>query len=126
MMAPMQRSQARDARNTQRDHAIGGFGGQLVLHDQGRQAGDQQQRCDTAQAVRTVVMMMGMLVVAVMAMTVMPPVMAISVAVAVAAFIEREFVAHTDIKFAHSVSLVFAAQNRPQGEYHHAIIKSQS
>jgi len=106
MMPPMQRSHGRDTGNAQPDHAIGGFGRKPVLHDQGRQTRDQQQGRDAAQHMRTVMMMPAMMQV--VAMMTMPAVMAAPVAV-VGAFVEREFVAHADIEFAHKSPCVCAA-----------------
>jgi hypothetical protein len=105
MMAPMQRGHGPDTRNAQADHAIGSFGGKFMLNDQGGQARDQQQERNAAKAVRTVMMM-----VAVMHVMAMPAVMSASMSVAaVAAFLEREFAAYTDIKFAHKSPWVCTA-----------------
>jgi len=80
-----------------------------VLHDQGCQARDQQQGRDASQDMRSVMMIVVVATVHVMAMVAMPAMVAAPVAM-VGAFVEREFVAHADIKFAHSIFLKIAAQ----------------
>jgi hypothetical protein len=101
MMAPMQRGHDHDTGDAQSDHAEGGFGRKFVLHNQGRQTRDQQQGRDTAENMRAVMVMMAtaMHVVAMMVVTMPAPVAAFMAVVG--AFVEREFIAHADIKFAH-------------------------
>jgi hypothetical protein len=72
-----------------------------VLHDQSHKAGDHQQRGEAAKTKQMSVVMMAVVhVVMVAAATAMGAGLAIF-----AAFVERKFVAHTDIKFTHSVSI---------------------
>jgi hypothetical protein len=99
MMMPMQRDHGHESCGAQRDQAIGGFNRQLVLHDQRGETGDQQQGRQAPQAMRPVMVMK--MVMAMMAAVVMTSAMSPAPAVRHGAFIEREFIAHADIKFAH-------------------------
>jgi hypothetical protein len=76
-----------------------------MFHDQGDHASDHQQQGQAADTV-------AMAVVAMVAMVMMPVAVMAAVSVAavvIAGFVEREFIAHPNIKLTHSVSL-FAAE----------------
>ena len=100
-MAPVPREHQRDHGQAQRDEAVSGFYGELVLHDQRYHTGDYQQASEPAKPTPTVMVMAAMHVVMVMAVAVT----AAPSAAFITAFIQREFVAHRDINFTHSVSI---------------------
>jgi hypothetical protein len=111
MMAPVGREQDRDHGQAGCDHAVCGFGRQLVFDDQRGKTGDHQQYGEAANSMATVVMMVAAMHVVVMGM--MATVTVLSSAALFAAFVERKFVAHTDIKFAHKSPLVLRGLNGP-------------
>jgi hypothetical protein len=78
-----------------------------MLHDQGDHARDHQQERQAADAVAATAMTVveAVLVVMAVVMTVAVAMTTVSFAVALG-FVEREFIAHPDIYFAHSVSFV--------------------
>jgi hypothetical protein len=122
MMTPVkhgtqQRRQDQQAR-AQSDHAIGHVCGEAVFHDQGNHARDHQQQGQAADAVAAAMMPVMMPMMMPVMMMVSVPMTTVSFAAAlVAGFVERKFIAHPNINFAHSVSL-FAAGFGRQGEYH--------
>jgi hypothetical protein len=118
MMAPVkdgvqQRSQNQQSR-AQPDHAIGHIGGKTMFHDQRDHACDYQQHGQTAEPVMAmamaVVFMVALMMVCVRVVAAMP--VASAPAIVVVGFIEREFIAHPNIKFAHSISLFTAGFGR--------------
>jgi hypothetical protein len=120
MMTPVkhgtqQRRQDQQAR-AQSDHAIRHAGGEAVFHDQGDNARNHQQQGQAADAVAAAMMTEVMVVRPVMMVSVAVTAMSFAAAL-VAGFVEREFVAHPNINFAHFVSLCAAGFGR-QGEYH--------
>jgi hypothetical protein len=82
-----------------------------VLHNQGRKTGDHQQDGETAKPVPAMMVVMAAVRVVVVHAVVMTAAMAVCRAAIFAAFIEREFVAHTNIEFAHKSPCNGAAFN---------------
>ena len=119
MMAPVkdgvqQRSQNQQSR-AQPDHAIGHIGGKTMFHDQCDHACDYQQHGQPTEPVMAMAMAVAVFKVAVMMVCVRvvaaTPV-ASATAIIIVGFIEREFIAHPNIKFAHSISLFTAGFSR--------------
>jgi hypothetical protein len=111
MVAPMEREHQRNHGQAGGDHAVGGLGRQPVFRDQRGEAGDHQQHGETAEAVAAVMMVVSVVHVVVMAM--MAAVSAMPAAAVFMPFVERKFVAHTDIKFAHKSPLVLRGLDGP-------------
>jgi hypothetical protein len=105
MVTAMQNNHGRDPGQPNGDHAIGGLGRQLVFHDQRGKTGQDQQHGETANAMAAVMM------AHVMVMEVVAPVVVPSMAGLIAPFVERKFLAHADINFAHKSPLVFHGLN---------------
>jgi hypothetical protein len=70
-----------------------------VFHDQADNARNDQQQRQAVETMTAAVMAKAMMVVAVPVMAAMP-----AAAFFIAGFVERKFIAHPDIQFAHSVS----------------------
>jgi hypothetical protein len=103
MVTTMRHDHDRDPGQPNGDHAIGGLGRQLVLHDQRGKAGQDQQHGETANAMAA---MMMAVMAHVMVMEVVAAVTVPSMAGLIAPFVERKFLAHADINFAHKSPLV--------------------
>ncbi|MBA2589067.1 MAG: hypothetical protein H0U98_10640 [Alphaproteobacteria bacterium] len=103
MVTAMQRDHGHDPGQPNGDHAIGGLGRQLMLHDQRGKTGQDQQHGETANAMPAVM-------AHVMVMKVVAPVTVPSMAGLIAPFVEREFLAHADINFAHMSPCCCAAK----------------
>jgi hypothetical protein len=104
--------------DTGSDHAQCHIARELMLHDQRHGAREHQQKGQPAEA------MVAVMIVAVMAP--MPGAAFLFPGVAVlvrAAFVQRKFIAHTDIEFAHSIFLKNATFN---GRRKDIIIKSSN
>jgi hypothetical protein len=129
MMAPVKKGAQQDCQDqqsrAQSDHAIGHAGGEAVFDNQGGQARNHQQQRQAVESVMAVVTMM----MAVVAMPVMMVFMAMmskaapsGMAALIAGFVEREFITHPNIKFAHSISLAATRIGRTEN----IIIKSSN
>jgi hypothetical protein len=91
--------------HAQPDHAIGHVGGQAVLHDQGDKPPDHQQRGQAGETAMTMAVAVVMVPMVMITVVMMVSVAAMAAPAMLAAFIEREFIAHPNIYFAHSISL---------------------
>jgi hypothetical protein len=107
--------------DTGSDHAQCHIARELMLHDQRHGAREHQQEGQPAEAMVAVAMM-----VVAMVMAPMPGAAFLFPGVAVlvrTAFVQRKFIAHTDIEFAHSIFLKNATFN---GRRKNIIIKSSN
>jgi hypothetical protein len=105
--------------DTGSDHAQRHIARELMLNDQGHSAREHQQKGQPAEAMVAVVMVA-------MVMAPMPSAAFLLPGVAVlvrTAFVQRKFIAHTDIEFAHSIFLENATFN---GRGKNIIIKSSN
>jgi hypothetical protein len=106
----MKHKHHRHQANTGADHAQRHVARELMFHQQGHGARDHQQKCQPAETMMTVMVAVVMMVAPVM----MPVTASVFVSPGGAAlfrtgFVQREFIAHTDIDFAHSFFLIVAA-----------------